>query len=124
MNGNRYLLDSNAVLYLLNQNLKVNPDSDLYISFITELELLSYKYLSQEDEQVIKQFFKKIKIINIDNDIKQKTINIRKTYNMKLPDSIITATALVNNLIFITNDKDLFKIKEISIKNLDFLFKN
>jgi len=46
MNGNRYLLDSNAVLYLLNQNLKVNPDSDLYISFITELELLSYKYLS------------------------------------------------------------------------------
>jgi len=43
---------------------------------------------------------------------------------MKLPDSIITATALVNNLIFITNDKDLFKIKEISIKNLDFLFKN
>ena len=49
--------------------------------------------------------------------------NLRKKYNLKLPDSIIAATSKVNNLTLITNDKDLFKIKDINIVNLEKVLK-
>ncbi len=123
MNGKNYLLDTNAVIYLLNQNEKVNSEAVFYISFITELELLSYKFLSTKDESIIKMFFEKINIIDIDAEIKNQAIKLRKKYNLKLPDAIIAATSKVNSLIFITNDKDLFKIEDINIFNLKFLFK-
>lgn len=122
MNGKQYLLDTNAVIYLLGQSKNVISDSIFYISFITELELLSYKTLSVEDEFVIKMFLERINIIDIDTMIKNETIKLRKGYRLKLPDSIILATASVYNLEVITNDKELFKVKEVVIKELECLF--
>ncbi len=61
---------------------------------ITELELLAYKGITEKEEKVIKEFVSQCKTITINNAIKQETIRIRKTYNTKLPDSIIIAAAL------------------------------
>ena len=49
MNGNSLLLDSNIVLYLLNGDTTLIPlleEKQLYVSFVTQLELLSYHSLS------------------------------------------------------------------------------
>jgi len=35
-----------------------------------------------------------------------------------LPDAIISATALTYNMVLMTNDKELFKLKDIEIKVL------
>ncbi|MFA5973337.1 MAG: hypothetical protein WC780_13385 [Lentimicrobiaceae bacterium] len=47
MNGNNILLDTNIVLYFLKGEDTLIPlleDKNLYLSFITQLELLSAKY--------------------------------------------------------------------------------
>ena len=51
--------------------------------------------------------------ITISEEIKNQTIEIRKNKNLKLPDSIIVASAIVQNAILVTSDKKLL--------NLDFL---
>lgn len=53
MNGNRsILIDTNALIYYFNGNEKVKAISDeiLYVSAITEIELLSFSQLDKESE--------------------------------------------------------------------------
>jgi predicted nucleic acid-binding protein len=60
-------------------------------------------------------------VINLDEEIKEKTISIRKHYGIKLPDSIICASAIVNNATLISNDKQLSKVLELDIITLEKL---
>jgi predicted nucleic acid-binding protein len=59
MNGNSLLLDTNIILYLLNGDETLIPlleEKNLFVSFITELELLSYKELTHKDSENIGHF--------------------------------------------------------------------
>ena len=50
-------------------------------------------------------------IFDLDEAIIVETIQIRKNYNIKLPDAIIAATCLVNGCSLITNNvRDFEKI--------------
>lgn len=94
---------------------KLLNDKQLYISVITELELLGYKGLTAKEEKVIKAFVSECKTITINNEVKQETIRVRKTYNTKLPDSIIIATALYLDLPLITADVEFKKVEELTL---------
>jgi len=120
MNGKNILLDTNVVLFVLSDlnHLAVLKGCNLYISFITELELLSYPAISEKDKITIQKFISKTTIIDINTIIKENTIELRKKYKIKLPDAIISATVLANNFILYTNDKGLLKITEIKINSL------
>jgi len=118
MNGNKLFLDTNIILYLLNGDTTIAEilnEKILYISVITELELLGYKGISKKEEQIINNFVQQCKIININNAIKNETIHIRKTYNTKLPDSIIIASALYLDLPLITADSDFKRVDELTL---------
>lgn len=118
MNGNSLFLDTNIVLYLLegDETLAALLDNkQLYISVITELELLGFKGIKAGEEKVIKEFIAQCKVINLNDDIKQGTIGIRKTYNTKLPDSIIIATALYLDLHLVTSDIEFKKVLELKL---------
>ena len=118
MNGSKLFLDTNIILYLLNgdQTLaELLNGKQLYISVITELELLAYKSITAKEEKVINEFVSQCKTITINNAIKQETIRIRKTYNTKLPDSIIIATALYLNFPLITSDIKFKKVDELAL---------
>ena len=52
--------------------------------------------------------------------IKEKTIEIRKKYKTKLPDAIVTASAIVNNLPLITADKGFNQIEELKLDKPNF----
>jgi len=53
----------------------------------------------------------------IDNELINSTIDIRKTYGLKLPDSIIAATALLENATLITSDSQIIrKAPDMSIQ--------
>ena len=72
MNGNNLLLDTNIVLYLLSGEETLIPlleEKNLYLSFITQLELLSAKYLKPEDISKIKQFISECTIIDITQEL-------------------------------------------------------
>jgi predicted nucleic acid-binding protein len=119
MSGINYLFDTNAVLYFLNQPRKLHDGSVVFISFVNELELLSYSKLSSNEEKAITHFLKLIEIINIDQQIKNTTITLRQKYLLKLPDAIICATAMIHKLILVTNDLKLHKISEIKCCHLE-----
>ena len=46
----------------------------------------------------------------MDAQIKQYAINIKQQIKMKLPDAIVAATAIKNNLPLISADKDFKKV--------------
>jgi len=116
----KYLLDTNAVIYALNQAVKL-PINQYQISIITEIELLSFNQLTTEDETVLKNALLHFDIIDISYPIKTKTIEIRKTSKLKLPDSIIVATAVVENAILVTSDKQLLNTQIIETIELNQL---
>lgn len=116
----KYLLDTNAIIYALNDGLKL-PKATYYTSIITEIELFSYPKLTKNEELNIRNLLSNLKILNITNEVKIQTIEIRKNYGIKLPDSLICATALVNNLTLISNDKQLQKIEDLKVLSLSQL---
>lgn len=118
MNGNKLFLDTNIILYLLNGDetlAELLNGKQLYISVITELELLAYKGITAKEEKIINEFVSQCKTITITTAVKQETIRIRKTYNTKLPDSIIIATALYLDLPLITSDIEFKKVEELTL---------
>ena len=118
MNGNKLFLDTNIILYLLNGDQTLAAllnQKQFYISVITELELLAYKGITEEEQEVIESFVSQCKVITINGAIKKETIRIRKTYNTKLPDSIIIATALYLDLPLITSDIEFKKVEELTL---------
>jgi hypothetical protein len=74
------------------------------------MELLSYPKITNDEIEIIYNFLDKVYIIDLENDIKLKTIELRKQFNIKLPDSIILATSQVYDLELFTEDKKLLEI--------------
>ncbi|HAQ19076.1 MAG TPA: hypothetical protein DCR40_07580 [Prolixibacteraceae bacterium] len=68
MNGNNLLLDTNIVLYLLNGEETLIPlleEKNLFLSFITQLELLVNCKLKSDELLKIKQFISECTVIDI-----------------------------------------------------------
>ncbi|UCH92534.1 MAG: hypothetical protein JSV88_19870 [Candidatus Aminicenantes bacterium] len=57
-------------------------------------------------------------IINL---LKEETIELKKKNTIKLPDAVICATALVNNLTLVTDDEGLFNIEGLNVIHLSDL---
>ena len=118
VSGNKFLLDTNIVLYLLGGKLTDQdiPSGSYSISVVTELELLSYPTMSTREEAQIRKFLDQISIVGLTREIKANTIALRKSYKLKLPDAIICSAALCTGAILVTADKSLKRVKEISIE--------
>jgi len=118
MSGNRFLLDTNAVLYILNGDetlINFLFEKELYLSVISEMELLSYKNITAKEQQTIEQFLSEFTIVNIDEKIKLYTIEVKKSSNMKLPDSIIAVTAISLKLPLVTSDRHFKNIDDLNL---------
>jgi predicted nucleic acid-binding protein len=118
MTGNSLLLDTNTVLYLLagDETLANFLNGKiLFISVISELELLSFKKLTQKEAITIKTFLSELKIENISEEIKTHTIKIRKSTNLKLPDAIIAATSISLNIPLVTSDKQISSVEGLNV---------
>ncbi|MBC7883961.1 MAG: VapC toxin family PIN domain ribonuclease, partial [Saprospiraceae bacterium] len=68
MNGENILIDTNIALYLLNGDIKVAEILDgcnVYISFISELELLGYHDITNDEQKSVKDFLSACIIIEL-----------------------------------------------------------
>ena len=64
---------------------------------------------------VLKNFIADSVVFELDQYIKDKTVEFRKTYAIKLPDAIIAASAFTNDLTLISrNAKDFNKIEGLN----------
>jgi hypothetical protein len=126
MGEQKYLIDSNTVIDYLSGKLPFNGisfvnsivDEEPKISVITKIEVLGFNLQSGEDYQIVVDFINDNMVYNLDEPIINKTIELRKKYKIKLPDAIIAATALCNDLAIVSRNTDDFKkIKELKIIN-------
>jgi|SRR5579872_70368 len=118
MSGNKFLLDTNAILYVLNGDQTLTDflfEKELYASIITEMELLSYRNITDTEKRIIEDFLNEFVIININDRIKLDSIEVKKTSNMKLPDSIIAGTAIALKLPLVTSDRQFRTIKDLEL---------
>jgi predicted nucleic acid-binding protein len=116
--GINYLWDTNTAIYFLQQQFPINAEKYIdsilqtnipVISAITEIELLCWKTASKNDLKVLNNFIQDATVIELEQEIKSKTAEIRKANKIKLPDAIIAATAIVYNLTIITRNTADFK---------------
>jgi predicted nucleic acid-binding protein len=120
MNGTNLFVDTNILLYLLNGDKVVSELLDskkIFISFISEIELLSFRKLSTQENKIIRQLLSDCTLIDMNEEIKLKTIELKLNYNLKIPDAIIGATSSYLKIPLVTADKQ-FK----SVKNIDLIF--
>jgi hypothetical protein len=119
-----YLIDTNAGIDYLGEDMPQKGlgfmdeviDKEYSISVISRIELYAFSKLTEKDKATLDVFTNQASVININDDIIEKTIEIRKKYKTKLPDAIIAATALVFNLTLIThNTKDFLNIEGLTV---------
>ncbi|MCX6263919.1 MAG: type II toxin-antitoxin system VapC family toxin [Bacteroidetes bacterium] len=117
------LVDSNVIIDYVSNRIpeKIAKDLDIYfnrnfsVSIISKMEVLGFNTLDYELEQ-LESFIKFSSIIYIDEDVANKTIEIRRIKRIKLPDAIIAATALVRNCILLShNTTDFKKIEGLQV---------
>ncbi len=77
--------------------------------------MLSYSEITESEINGIKAFLNECRIVEINSQIKENTIFLRKKYSLKLPDAIISGSAMYMDAPLVTADKKLSKIKEIDV---------
>lgn len=119
-----YLLDTNTIIDFLNAKLPLNANQLLFsidpkVSVITRIELFSSTKISDKELIALNDFIEIITIYDTINlEIITICIDLRKKYKIKLPDALIAATAIINNLILITrNTKDFENVLELKCIN-------
>ena len=70
MSGREILVDTNIFLYLLKGNVTIEEilqGKIIYLSVITELELIGFSKLTTKEEKSINQLLSDCKVINMEN---------------------------------------------------------
>lgn len=112
-----YLIDSNVIIgYLDNkiptsgmQFLNIVIDDSPTISVINKIEVLRFNSLDESTYQTLVEFVNECLVLNLNDNIINLTISICKNNRIKLPDAVIAAIALANNLILLTRNTTDFK---------------
>lgn len=87
----------------------------VHVSFITELELLGYPGITEQEDKLIRDFLYDCVVIDLNGQIKSRTVQLRRQYGLKLPDCIIAATACYLGIPIFTADKGFQAVKEIDL---------
>jgi tRNA(fMet)-specific endonuclease VapC len=124
MSGNRYVLDTNAIVALLQGNLQLVEllkDADwLGVSVISQIEFLVFPGLTQDDRQIFEQFLQRVEVLGLgamDAILIEKIIEIRQQHRLKLPDAVIAAMAIQNSASLVTADREFGKVTILTVIN-------
>jgi predicted nucleic acid-binding protein len=120
--GTRYLIDTNTLSDYFGEKLPLNGldfidtlvNENPQISVMTRIESLSY--LTPQIE-IFRGFVSYSTVFDLTEDIILRTIALRRSRRIKIPDAIIAATALEYDLTLITHNTSDFQ----GIPNLKLL---
>jgi predicted nucleic acid-binding protein len=107
-----YTLDTNTIIYYLDEDPTVVPllepifgqESALFVSVVTELELLSHPGLTEADIAEIQQLLTSVVIFPLESRLAQLAGALRRQYHLKTPDSVVAATALLTHTTLVTRN--------------------
>jgi len=122
--GRKILIDTNIAIGYIGNRFSLQSmnkldhifDGEYHLSVINKIELLGYPDLDKTEEAKFNLLIEHAVLHPIDNKIIEETILIRKKHKIKLPDAIIAATCLVNQLDALTlNTKDFENINGLKV---------
>ena len=120
MSGERYLLDTNAVVSLLRGDQALHQRLQqaewVGISILSQIEFLAFPNLSVNDRGIFQQFADSVDVVGLDRherSLIDRVVILRAQYRLKLPDAIIAATALDRTAVLITDDRQLQKLSAV-----------
>ncbi|RYU90760.1 type II toxin-antitoxin system VapC family toxin [Mucilaginibacter terrigena] len=116
MSGDSIVIDTSLIINLFNGVDEVKTlinGRNLFVSIISEIEVLSFSGLSVTDKDLLKDFLSKCHIVDIEPAIKDLTINLRSQSKIKLPDAVIAATAIYYDLPLFTMDKGFNRLPDL-----------
>ncbi|MBI2591446.1 MAG: type II toxin-antitoxin system VapC family toxin [Candidatus Brennerbacteria bacterium] len=119
-----YLLEEHPKLSILAENIFERAENNkltiissvlILIEVLTGFRKSKEQDLEKKFQQIINEF-SSLEIYNVDQNLVNLIVDLRANYNLKTPDAIHLATAIEHGAdIFITNDRQLKKVKEINI---------
>lgn len=102
------VFDTNILIDYLNGVDQANQTLLSYegmISIITKIEILVG--VKEDEKEIVTSFLNRFQVIELDDEIANLAISIRKDLGVKIPDAIIYATAKSKGTLLITrNTKD------------------
>lgn len=121
MNGIDFLADTNILLYILEDLPQIEEVSNhtFGVSVISEIELLGKKDITQNEIKIIRDLLKDCVVLPFSEQIKEKTIELKQKYSIKVPDAIIAATSILSNIPLVTADKGFKRIPELKLHLLE-----
>ena len=108
----RAIFDTNILIDHLNAIAAASKEIALYqspmISQITWMEVMAGAD-SEVERKILRPFLASFEIVQLTIGVMEKAALLKAESKLKLPDAIILASALVNNLILVTRDTKAFK---------------
>lgn len=120
-------LDTNPIIYYLKKEVEVvsvlSPLLCAYpppfVASVTELELFSAASLTPADVAEIEFLLTMVAVIPLDSQIARIAARIRREHKLKVPDSVIAATALFTHSTLVTrNTRDFKKISGLALQRV------
>ena len=102
------LLDSNIIIYstkskysFLLEFITKNLPS---VSAVSYVEALGYHKLTDDEKELLEEFFASSRILPISHKVVIKAVELRQLKKMTLGDALIAATASVHHLTLVANN--------------------
>lgn len=122
MTGDRVLADTNVLIYLIGGSelaASALQGLSVHISFITEIELKSQRFLTVVEIEGINELLGALSRNDINQAIKDIAAKLRREHSLKLADAIIAATAMHLNVPLLTADNGFQRLgKLLEIRKL------
>ena len=113
------LLDTNVALYLLGGRLAAPlPAGNYGVSVITEMELLAWPTLTDDEEKKVRAFLGRVTVCELTPAIRARAVSLRRAERIKLPDAIVCATAMEHGAELWTNDARLSRLSGLICRSV------
>jgi predicted nucleic acid-binding protein len=119
MGKSRFLIDSNVIIDTLNRKLNLLaildtfPDCEAYINPVVEIEVLAKPDMSVKEEVEARTLLDSFKWAEIDKPTCEIAIEIRRAKELRFPDAIIAASAIILNANVLSNDPHLLNYQRL-----------
>ncbi|WP_316806337.1 type II toxin-antitoxin system VapC family toxin [Pedobacter agri] len=117
MSSFSFVADTNFLINVHEGLEKTEPflDGTAIVSVISEIELLGWHLLKEDDKRSLELLLDDCVIIELNNEIKTIAISLRQQFKVKTPDAIIAATSKFLQLPLVTSDKGFKSIPDIEL---------
>jgi predicted nucleic acid-binding protein len=113
MDKPRFVLDASVLIGYLNHKvdlfafLEAQGECEIFTTLVSEIETLAKPGMTREEETEVWTVLRCFKRVEIDDAIRDLTVQIRRTKKLLLPDALVAASALSLNATVLSNDPHL-----------------